>query len=334
MTTATDTIPAHGTDARYKGNRTGTRPPCRCKLCQRGHRRADLERELRRQRGERSLVPVAEVLPHILMLRATGMSQTMIAREAGVAQSAISYVTTGRNKTCQADVARRILTVRPHRFDGNAERPAIGSIRRVRALYSLGHGRADISTRSGLSIASVSLLAEARWNVIDNKAATALAETYRQLVHQRGTNWKNERRAAREGWAPPGAWDDIDDPNAVPDWTGHCGTDRGWWAHSTNNIPTCPPCVAAHDQWKADRAHLEQAAYWGELGKAKAAASNRGATIAADGRELMRVSGLSYEQAAERIGVTRNHLQQELLRHPADEVVDVVVDEDDLAVSA
>jgi hypothetical protein len=217
VTTATDTIPAHGTDARYKGNRTGTRPPCRCKLCQRGHRRADLERELRRQRGERSLVPVAEVLPHILMLRATGMSQTMIAREAGVAQSAISYVTTGRNKTCQADVARRILTVRPHRFDGNAERPAIGSIRRVRALYSLGHGRADISTRSGLSIASISLLAEARWNVIDNKAATALAETYRQLVHQRGTNWKNERRAAREGWAPPGAWDDIDNPDCEPD---------------------------------------------------------------------------------------------------------------------
>jgi predicted DNA-binding protein (UPF0251 family) len=30
----------------------------------------------------------------------------------------------------------------------------------------------------------------------------------------------------------------------------------------------------------------------------------------------MHVSGLDYEQAAERLGVTRQHLQQALVRHP------------------
>jgi hypothetical protein len=42
----------------------------------------------------------------------------------------------------------------------------------------------------------------------------------------------------------------------------------------------------------------------------------RGATLAADARELFGY-GVPVEQAAERLGVTRNHLQQELLRHPA-----------------
>lgn len=219
MTTHTKPLPPHGSDARYKGNRTGTRPPCRCPKCTRGHRLADTQRELRRLRGERNLVPVAEVLPHILKLRASGMSQTMIAREAGISQAVISYITTGRNKTCQTEKARRILAVQPHRFDGNAERPAIGSIRRVRALYSLGHSRAEISALSGLSVASISLLAEARWKVVDNLAATALAAAYRQLMYTRGTNWKNERRARAEGWHGPLAWDGaaIDDPNAQPE---------------------------------------------------------------------------------------------------------------------
>lgn len=220
MTTAAQPIPPHGTDARYKGNRTGTRPPCRCKPCTRAHRKADLERELIKQRGGRNLVPIEEVLPHIEMLRASGMSQTLIARQAGVSQAVISYITTGRNKTCQTEKAERILGVQPRTFDGNAERPAIGSTRRVRALYSLGHGRAAISELSGLSMASISILAEGTWKIIDNRAATALAAAYRQLMHTRGTNLKNERRAVAEGWHGPLAWDDIDDPNCKPE-TGH-----------------------------------------------------------------------------------------------------------------
>ncbi|MFH8804102.1 hypothetical protein ACH4F6_31690 [Streptomyces sp. NPDC017936] len=205
----------HGTDARYHGS--ASCPPCRCTRCTRAHRHADIQRELRRRQGERNLIPIEELRPHIDMLRASGMSQTMIAREAGVSQAVISYIVTGRNKTCQTDKARRILAVQPHRFDGNTERPATGSTRRIRALYNLGHSRADIAALSGLSVASISLLADGRWKTIDNQAATALAAAYRQLAHRRGTNWKNERRAAAEGWHGPTAWDDIDNPAEQPD---------------------------------------------------------------------------------------------------------------------
>jgi hypothetical protein len=44
----------------------------------------------------------------------------------------------------------------------------------------------------------------------------------------------------------------------------------------------------------------------------------RGEILAADARELFRY-GVTVTQAAERLGVTRNHLQQELLRHPQTE---------------
>lgn len=44
----------------------------------------------------------------------------------------------------------------------------------------------------------------------------------------------------------------------------------------------------------------------------------RGELLAADGRELLAL-GVHIDQAATRLGVTRNHLQQELLRHPAPE---------------
>jgi hypothetical protein len=44
----------------------------------------------------------------------------------------------------------------------------------------------------------------------------------------------------------------------------------------------------------------------------------RGELLAADGRELL-AHGVRIDQAAERLGVTRNHLQQELLRHPQTE---------------
>jgi predicted DNA-binding protein (UPF0251 family) len=51
--------------------------------------------------------------------------------------------------------------------------------------------------------------------------------------------------------------------------------------------------------------------------RARAAATTREADLAHDARELMRVCGLTTEQAAERLDVTRPHLHQALKRHPA-----------------
>jgi hypothetical protein len=54
-------------------------------------------------------------------------------------------------------------------------------------------------------------------------------------------------RATAAGWAPAAAWDDdtIDDPAAIPQWTGHCGTAKGVDLHARHDIPLCPPCQGA-----------------------------------------------------------------------------------------
>jgi hypothetical protein len=158
--------------------------------------------------------------------------------------------------------------------------------------------------------------------------AMAVAAAYDRLWNQDprqhgvtvGTYKKVRGVARAHGWAPPGAWDDdtIDDPTAHPEWTGHCGTDRGWWLHRLEDIPVCPSCEAAHAQWKAERAHLSHNERWSELGQARAQARTREADLATDARELMRY-GADYEQAAGRLGVTRQHLQQALIRHPETE---------------
>lgn len=310
-------IPPHGSETRYKGTRFG-RPPCRCAPCTRANRLAGIRRERARNAGEELLISRDVLLPHIEKLQASGMSQALIARLANVSQTTISYVINGIIQSCTRNKALGILAVRPGQLDDRAERPALGASRRARALYAIGHGRESISAVCGLSVCTIGQIANSRYTLIDGRIDAAIRLAYRTLSNTPGPSGKAARRAASQQWAPPGAWDDdsIDNPAAEPEWTGHCGTDRGWWLHSINDIPVCARCDAAHEQWKAERAHLTTNERCSALALAKGAASNRGATLAADARELMHITGNGVEQIAERLGVTKAHLYQELLRHP------------------
>ena len=311
-------IPPHGSETRYKGTRSGSWAPCRCTPCTRANRLAGIRRARARAAGEALLISRDVLLPHIQECQASGMSQALIGRQAHVSQTTISYLINGKIQSCQRDKALGILAGQPGHFDDLAERPALGASRRTRALYAIGHGRDGISAVSGLSPCTIGQIANSRYTLIDGRIDAAIRLAYRTLSPTQGASLKARHRAETQNWAPPAAWDDdtLDDPNAHPDWTGHCGTDRGWWMHSNNGIPTCARCETAHAAWLADRKHLPSGERFRQLALAKGAASNRGATIAADARELMRVSGLNYEQLAERLGVTTNHIQQELLRHP------------------
>lgn len=60
--------------------------------------------------------------------------------------------------------------------------------------------------------------------------------------------------ARKNRYAPPSCWDadTIDDPQAIPEWTGKCGTFFGWRLHTTEGIPLCPACADAHDASDAE----------------------------------------------------------------------------------
>lgn len=316
MTTAAKPLPDHGTEARYKGN--STRPPCRCRRCVTGWTRAGQKRHLLRLAGKpASLTPpeVARVLAHIHTCQDTGMSQCLIARKAGVAQSTISRLLSNPGVTCLRQQGERILAVQPGDFDQRADRPATGTIRRVRALYFTAHGPASITRHADLSLTMVTEIAGAEYKTVSASTEETVRAACVALAGITGTCRSARVRAIREGWAPLGAWDEIDDPEALPEFTGHCGTNRGWWIHSIEKIPGCERCDAAHTEWKAAHAHLTGPERASAMGKARAAASGREAGLAEDARELMRL-GEHVEQAAARLGVTRQHLQQAMVRHP------------------
>lgn len=265
---------------------------------------------------------------HVRNLMASGVSVVRIARHAGISFSTVSGLLYTRGPERQpaqqlrTENARRILAVRACDV-ATRYINATGTHRRIQALAANGWPQLRLGPHIGLHPSYVN--AVLKQATVYGTTAMAVATGYDRLWNQdprqhgitAGT-WKKVRSLARaNGWAPPGAWDDdtIDDPQAIPEWTGHCGSDRGWWLHTLNDIPICPACEHAHNKWKAARAHLDPKQRWADMGRARAAAASRGADLAADARELL-AHKVPIDQAAHRLGVSLKYLQQALARYP------------------
>jgi len=276
-------------------------------------------------------VDAAPVRDHVKAIQATGMSINNLAEAAGVNASNLSrllYPNCGRPPISQMrpETAATILAYWP-RLDDYVDAAVIdatGTRRRLRALAATGWPVTQI--HRNINICVVETLQEARFaEHVTARLARAVRDFY--IWASIGTAedhgiapWLAKRGrgyATRDGWEGPGAWDEdtIDDPEALPDWTGFCGTDRGYWTHRQQKLPMCRRCEQAHDKWMAEREHLGGFERNRQAFAARAAASTREADLAHDGRELMRL-GAHVEQAAARLGVTRQHLQQAMVRHP------------------
>ncbi|MFJ2961223.1 helix-turn-helix domain-containing protein [Streptomyces collinus] len=274
------------------------------------------QRTRRRQQGVSGLVAGPLVAAHLQACIDAGWTRREIAAVTHVSERGIRYILGGQ-PTVQHDNAQRLLAVRP---EHSPRVPPIGCIRRIRALSRAGYTVEWTGQQAGCSHRHIYEILNGTVELVDRSLAERFAEIYRRHEGTPGPSNPARIAAKSKGWHGPEAWDPdtIDDPDAAPEWTGACGSDRGWWMHTLNDIPVCPRCEAAHVAWLAERKDLPAKERWRQLALAKGAASSRGANLAADARELMRISGLNHEQAAERLGVTRQHLYQELTRHPED----------------
>jgi len=318
VTTAAKPLPPHGTTARAKGRPAAGVKGCSCRPCRDAENAYNKRRRILNETGRTLMVDAAPVRAHLEKLFADGAGWIQLAAATSCSSSTLAAIRRGQRTEITRRVASKILAVQAADvLPPNRSVPATGSIRRCHALVAAGHRIIDIADASSLDFATVRHVISGRPETISVRTAAAITTAYRALAGRRGDSARSLHRAAREGWAPPGAWDDdrIDDPAAFPDWTGHCGTDRGWWLHRLEKIPGCQPCEQAHQQWKAEHAHLSPQELFAALGKARTAARTREADLAHDARELMRY-GADTEQAAARLGVTRQHLQQALIRHP------------------
>lgn len=132
--------------------------------------------------------------------------------------------------------------------------PAIGIRRRLQALAAAGFTLPFVAPLVGEDYRNLHRTmsgGKGREFVAAHRAATII-EVYDKLSRTTpeaaGVGKQSASRArgfARSnGYAPAECWDSdtIDDPDAIPEWTGRCGTVYGWRIHEIQGIPICAPC--------------------------------------------------------------------------------------------
>lgn len=128
----------------------------------------------------------------------------------------------GCRETCcrearNADERRR----RKHRQVFGARRlvNGTGTVRRIRALWAIGwtsnHIAEACGWRTPQAVTEIAQPATERRGVYATTAET-VAAAYERLCMTPGPSDMNRRRAARQGYAPPLAWNDIDNPAERP----------------------------------------------------------------------------------------------------------------------
>lgn len=209
--------PAHGTTARYQGNRTGSRPPCRCRRCKTAHNRAGQLRALARIQGRPPRVPSGPTFTHVQTLLAAGMSRTQIGMAAGVSTAIVAKIARSVSPKLNRTTADKILAVRSCPVRPSDCVSAVGTRRRLQALYAIGHGSLAIEAATGLTGSSIRRILYVRSDAVTAATHDTVKRCYRTLCATPGRNQTVRNRARRNGWHGPAAWDDIDNPTAQPE---------------------------------------------------------------------------------------------------------------------
>lgn len=171
-----------------------------------------------------------------------------------------------------------------------------GTARRIRALMAIGWTAAGIAAHGPWATGDALLELAKRQRIhIDNR--NEVARIYDDLCMTPGPSANTRRRALAKGWAPPLAWDDIDDPAETPD------------------VPEVRQMLGrTKEQREADDAAL------------------RAARI--ENLRWMAANGESLEFAARRLGVTAGAIEKFLKYHGELDLLAEFLPPDDEAVSA
>ncbi|MEU6552058.1 hypothetical protein ABZ915_17505 [Streptomyces sp. NPDC046915] len=237
---------------------------CRCPVCTQAARDYENNRYRAIAYGRwQPFVDAGPVRQHVRALGEFGIGWIRAAKLAGVSTGGVSKLLYGDrprglapSKRVRPETALKLLAVEPT-LDNLGDRTSIdgtGTRRRLQALVYAGWTQSELARRMQMNRANFGK------TIVSTLVAVGTLKTTRALydelwrVEPVGAGVPASRAAAARqiavarGWAPIGAWDDdvIDDPNAYPDWTGHCGTPKGRAIHYRIKVPVCRPCREAH----------------------------------------------------------------------------------------
>ena len=146
--------------------------------------------------------------------------------------STAGYVAGCRESCCRAAIAAWMKHYRTRRYlHGHQQIDGLGTRRRIRALMALGWSTAVLDAELGKARTYTTALLR-RNGPVYVTTAQQYAALYERLSmtlppdetrYQRQFASRARNLARRNGWPPPFAWDDIDDPNERPQ-----GARRDW----------------------------------------------------------------------------------------------------------
>ena len=209
---------------------TGGSHQCRHQGCARravlaGRCRRHHELHSRWQAG--GFTDAGPVRQHVRALLDAGVSLRAIHCVTGADHRALAHLIVGGPATgtwpqgcIPITDARRILEIpvpaRP--ADPATDVPAVGTVRRLRALVALGYSPNALGKKLTMAVGGVRELLEAGHAAVDVAAARRITALFDELQMQPGPSAAAREHATERGWAAPLAWDEhsIDNPTAEP----------------------------------------------------------------------------------------------------------------------
>jgi hypothetical protein len=169
-------------------------------------------------------VDAAPVREHLLWLTQRGVALAGVAEAARVNPKTLEVIARGQVRRTNQDIARRVCNTTLGDVIAVATTvPRVGARRRIQALAAIGWSlrlqRDQFARRRRPGqgrILPANVLYRSESPHIRRATHEVIAETYQALCMTPGPSSAARRRAARLGWPPPLAWDDIDDPDETP----------------------------------------------------------------------------------------------------------------------
>lgn len=235
-----ETFHAHGTKNAYD------RDHCRCHPCKAA--KAAYMRELRgiqalhewdpnQPANPTDLVDAEPIRQHIRRLSEAGIGWKRVAEVAGVPNTTLSSILYPQNrktpdgcrpprKRVRRTTAEKILAVQPvpNNYRDGAIIPQVGTMRRLQALMTLGYSAGYLGTHLGIDKTNMLRFVHGKHQVT-LRTARKVAALYEQLSAtprkattpgEASTITRTKKYAQKRGYAPPLAWDNIDDPTETP----------------------------------------------------------------------------------------------------------------------
>lgn len=247
----------------------GSTPGCLCPDCDE-IRRVRKVRRVARDQGRPRLVlrhEYEEAVARLTDFRNRGMTRYEMQISSGGRLHFGSFADwiNGTNKTMNRrsyDIVMGMQFARGAGAKGARVSP-LGSMRRIQALKAAGWpAKTALAHMIGMNEGAIADISYGNRAFVFYGTHEHIKEVYAKYAHtdpldhgvRPGDHTRALGWARKAGYAPPHCWDDdtLDDPDAWPEWTGACGTVRGYRLHIRHGIPICAECRMAqslHRLW-------------------------------------------------------------------------------------